>query len=152
MIGRRTARPVAAFIDPKAKSPGRRPHRKVEGTYLFKRAAYDTTVEMYEPPTPDGFVESYVLEHFDAEHLLKTVLGLSEQEIIDLMDRLYNFRAVTFNTRTRDIIARRDTWSKPLNEDALDMPPKDVTERLDRTLTGLVGHVRSLVRERETAG
>jgi len=151
MIGRRAARPATAFIDPKAKSQGRRPHQRHEGVYLFKRAAHDTTIDMYEPPTADGFVESYVLEHFDAELLLAIVLKLTEQEIIDLMDRLYNFRAVTFNTRTRAIVVRRDTWARPHNEDLLALPPVDVSERLDRSLTGLVSHMQALAPQKETA-
>lgn len=70
----------------------RKPYLKQEGIYVLAREAGDTEVAMLEP---NG--DTYILEFFEAEVFLKTILKVKEMYRQRILDYLWNFFRVAFD-------------------------------------------------------
>jgi hypothetical protein len=64
---------------------------------------------------------------------------LTDAERGRLMDTLYNFKFVSFNTETRRIVAlrRREELPSVTEQELLQLPAGDGTERLDKAIAEL---------------
>lgn len=85
-------------FDPKEPSPGLRPHVYKPGVYKLYRRAFEEIVTFIDPDE-----DSYELQPFDCEMILRNVVRMSEMQAQKLLDLLWNFRAVRWDTASQSM-------------------------------------------------
>lgn len=82
-------------IDEASPAP-RRPHIRMEGTYVYKREPMESEVYIHEPPRDDGSKgDSYELSIWEAQIFTRNILRLDEEQTNQLFDWLWNFYRVS---------------------------------------------------------
>ncbi len=72
-----------------------RPTKAYRGIYVFQRDPWDTEVKYIEP----GAEADYLLEWFELETVLKVLFKYPEEVINTIMDRLWGFNEIFFDSR-----------------------------------------------------
>ena len=81
----------------------RKPYQRQSGVYIFHRDAFDTEIFWREP---DG--STYLLAYFEAERLMKGVLGMNESFRNRVLDMLWNFYTVAVSLDHEKVVALRN--------------------------------------------
>lgn len=92
-------------------SPGRKPHRKLDGTYIFIREPFSDEIEMFEPINPEnGIRGSYLLYIHEIEYFLKFVMEMPESLRLRATDLIWDLRKVSLSTKDWHVtvLRRRD--------------------------------------------
>jgi hypothetical protein len=86
----------------------RLPYAKKLGIYFLTREPYDTEVLLTEPKEPgEDTADSYLLEYFEVVKFLKNILWLQPEDTRRILDHLWSFYRVAFDSRTgRSVILR----------------------------------------------
>lgn len=86
-----------------------RPSKRKHGWYELHREAYETAIEVIEP---NG--DSYMMEFFEFERFLKSVLKIEEVIANRISDTVWNFNRARFHTEEPEVILNRKdpSWFK----------------------------------------
>jgi len=81
--------------DPTETSGGLHPRKLIPGIYKFRRKAWDTEINVEEPGG-----NSFLFEHFELEKFLTQIFRVPEHVRTRLMDMIYNFLRINWDTKT----------------------------------------------------
>lgn len=81
----------------------RRPYEKQKGIYILHREPMDTEVSWKEPNE-----DTYIMEWFECERLLHSLLELEEEFRQRVMDYLWNFYTVALSWELRRCVPLRE--------------------------------------------
>ena len=84
-----------SYIDPNEDLGGIRPTTVKKGIYRFKRDPYDSDIVIVDP---EG--NSYIFGYFEFERILKSLFKLNEDALNRLVDMVWDFYSVVFNSVT----------------------------------------------------
>jgi len=95
---------IFGMMDPHEVSEGEKPTALIQGVYKFRREPFDTEIEMEEPLGPmgvgrDGKGDNYLFEFFELESFLRIRFKMPETTRGRLLDMLWNFNFVCWDTK-----------------------------------------------------